>query len=52
MSEITVLFGKAAIVLGLMAAPLIWLAVKVLRQAWNGREVVRVTTHERRKFLK
>ena len=52
MSEVTVLFGKAAIVLGLMAAPLIWLAARLLWRAWNGREVVRVTTHERRKFLK
>ena len=47
----TELVGRVALVFAVLVAPLIWAAVKALKQAWDEREVVSVTTHERKKFL-
>jgi len=49
---LTELVGRVALVFAVLVAPLIWAAVRFLKQAWNEREVISVTTHERRKFLK
>ena len=47
----TELVGRVALVFAVLVAPLIWAAVKALKQAWDEREVISVTSHERKKFL-
>ena len=47
----TELVGRVALVFVVLIAPLIWAAVRFLKQAWDEREVISVTTHERKKFL-
>ena len=51
MQYLTELVGRVALVFAVLVAPLIWAAVKALKQAWDEREVISVTTHERKKFL-
>ena len=52
MQYLTELVGRVALVFAVLVAPLIWAAIKALKQAWDEREIISVTTHERRKFLK
>jgi len=52
MQYLTELVGRVALVFAVLVAPLIWAAVRFLKQAWDEREVISVTTHERKKFLK
>ena len=51
MQYLTELVGRVALVFAVLVVPLIWAAVKALKQAWDERKVVSVTTHERKKFL-
>jgi len=52
MQYLTELVGRVALVFAVLVAPLIWAAVRFLKQAWDEHEVISVTTHERKKFLK
>ena len=51
MQYLTELVGRVALVFAVLVAPLIWAAVKALKQSWDEREIISVTTHERKKFL-
>ena len=48
---LTELVGRVALVFAVLVAPLVWAAIKALKQAWDEHEVISVTTHERKKFL-